>query len=335
MSIVSMKHIFSLLEDVYAPKDAGGDILIPGSFDYVVANSVQEAIALLQQHGDEAKILAGGHSLIPVLRFRLANPAILIDINRIQDLEYMQETDGTLHIGALTREAELDYSPLIKQRYPILLDTSTSLADPIVRNWATIGGNLAHADPANDHPATMLALGASIVAVGPEGQRIIPVEEFFTDSAFETTLRPDEILTEIRIPAPTEHSGGAYFKLERKVGDYGIAGVAVYITLSSGAQVSIDNNSGRIQMNEGEHVASAGIGLTNVGSHPIKARAAEAFLLGKSLTPETIAQAADLAAAASEPTADLRGPVDYKRAMVRTLCVRALRKALARATGEE
>lgn len=324
-----------MLEDVCASTDAGGDILIPGSFDYVVANSVSEAVALLQQHGDEAKILAGGHSLIPVLRFRLANPSILIDINRIQDLEYIQETDGILHIGALTREAELDYSPLIKKRYPILLDTSGGLADPVVRNWATIGGNLAHADPANDHPATMLALGASVVVVGPDGQRVIPVEEFFTDSAFETTLRPNEILTEIRVPAPTEHSGGAYFKLERKVGDYGIAGVAVYITLSSEGQVSIDTTSGRMQMNEGNHVASAGIGLTNVGSHPIKAREAEAFLLGKSLTSETIAQAAELAAAASEPVADLRGPVEYKRAMVRTLCVRALRKALTRATGEE
>ena len=318
-----------------ASTEAGGNILIPGSFDYVVAHSVPEAIALLQQHGDEAKILAGGHSLIPVLRFRLANPAVLIDINHIEDLEYIQETDGMLHIGALTRESELDFSPLIKQRYPILLDTSGGIADPIVRNWATVGGNLAHADPANDHPATMLALGASIVAVGPAGQRIIPVEEFFTDSAFETTLHPDEILTEIRVPAPAEHSGGAYFKLERKVGDYGIAGVAVYITLNSEGQVTIDNTSGRIQMSEGDHVASAGIGLTNVGSHPIKARAAEEFLLGKPLTTETIAQAADLAAAASEPVADLRGPVEYKRAMVRTLCVRALRRALARATGEE
>ena len=155
--------------------------MIPGSFDYVVANSVPEAVALLEQHGDEAKILAGGHSLIPVLRFRLASPSVLIDINRISDLEYIQETDGTLHIGALTREAELDTSPLIARRYPILLDTSTGVADPVVRNWATVGGNLVHADPANDHPATMLALGASVVAEGSQGKRVIPIEEFFTD----------------------------------------------------------------------------------------------------------------------------------------------------------
>lgn len=290
--------------------------MIPGSFDYLVANSTSEAVALLDQHGDDAKILAGGHSLIPMIRFRLANPSILIDINRIPDLEYIQETDGVLHIGALTREAELDTSSLIRERYPILLDTSMGVADPVVRNWATVGGNVAHADPANDHPATMLALGAEVVAVGPAGQRVIPIDEFFTDSPFETTLHANEILTELRIPAPTERSGGAYCKLERKVGDYAIAGVAAYIKL---------NNDG--------HVDYAGIGLTNVGPTPIKARDAEQFLLGKTLDDANIAQAASLAAAAAHPTSDTRGPADYKRAMVRTLAVRALRKALARATG--
>jgi aerobic carbon-monoxide dehydrogenase medium subunit len=292
--------------------------VIPGSFDYLVAGSVPEAVALLEQHGDDAKILAGGQSLIPLLRFRLAAPSVLIDINRVPDLEYIQETDGTLHIGALTREAELDASDLIRNRYPILHDTATVVADPVVRNWATVGGNLAHADPANDHPATMLALGAQVVAVGPDGQRVIPIDEFFTDSTFETTLRPNEILTEIRIPAPTAHSGGAYFKLERKVGDYAIAGVAAYITL--------DDNS---------NVSYAGIGLTNVGPAPIKARDAEQSLLGKPLDDAAIHQAADLAAAAAQPTSDLRGPAEYKRDMVRTLTVRALRKAQARATGGE
>src|ERR1700736_5041449 len=172
----------------------GGDTLIPDSVQYVVANSVPEVVTLLQQHGDEAKILAGGHSLIPLLRFRLAAPSILIDINRISALEYIQETDGTLHIGALTREAELDTSSLIRTRYPILLDTSSMVADPIVRNWATVGGNIAHADPANDHPATMLALGARIVARGPAGERIIPIDEFLTDMTFETVFTPNEAL---------------------------------------------------------------------------------------------------------------------------------------------
>ena len=290
--------------------------MIPGSFDYVTAQSVPEAIALLQQHGDDAKILAGGHSLIPLLRYRLASPSVLIDINHINSLEYIQETDGTLHIGALTREAELDASPLIRDRYPILSDTARNIADPVVRNWATVGGNIAHADPANDHPATMLALNALVVAEGPAGRRFIPIDEFFGDTPFETSLQAGEILTEIRIPAPTSGSGGAYLKLERKVGDYAIAGVAAYVRLDAAGLVTY-----------------AGIGLTNVGPAPIKARNAEQALLGRPLDDQTIRQAADLAAAASQPTSDTRGPAEYKRAMVHTLCTRALKKAHARATG--
>jgi carbon-monoxide dehydrogenase medium subunit len=294
----------------------GGDTLIPGTFDYLVAHSVDEAVALLDKHGDDAKILAGGQSLIPLLRFRLARPSVLIDINRINGLEYIQESGGMLHIGALTREAELDSSNLIRDRYPILFDTSTSVADPVVRNWATVGGNIAHSDPANDHPATMLALGAHVVAAGPAGERVLSIEEFFTDMPFENALQANEVLTEIRVPAPIQRSGGAYFKLERKVGDYAIAGVAAYITLDS-------NNN----------VSYAGIGLTNVGPVPIKARDAEQSLLGKSLNDASIRHAADLAAAAAQPTSDSRGPAEYKRDMVHTLTVRALRKALARATG--
>jgi carbon-monoxide dehydrogenase medium subunit len=294
----------------------GGDTLIPGSFDYLVAHSIEEAVGLLDQHGEDAKILAGGQSLIPLIRFRLARPSVLVDINRVPGLEYVQEADGTLHIGTMTREAELDSSSLIRNRYPILYDTSTMVADPVVRNWATVGGNLAHADPANDHPATMLALGARIVAVGPAGERELPIESFFTDIPFETALHSNEMLKEIRVPAPVQGSGGAYFKLERKVGDYAIAGVAAYITLDGSGNVSY-----------------AGIGLTNVGQVPIKARAAEQSLLGKPLDDASIHQAADLAAAASQPTSDTRGPAEYKRGMVRTLTVRALRKALARATG--
>jgi aerobic carbon-monoxide dehydrogenase medium subunit len=288
--------------------------MIPGSFDYVAAKSVPEAIALLEQHGDDAKILAGGHSLIPLLRFRLAAPSVLIDINPIRALEYLQETDNVLRIGALVREADLEHSDLIRTRYPLLLDTSIGVADPVVRNWATVGGNLAHADPANDHPAAMLALGASVVAVGPAGERVIPIDEFFTDAPFETTLQPHELLSEVRVPAPTGRSGGAYMKLERKVGDYAIAGVAAYVTLDDNGLVS-----------------HAGIGLTNVGAHPIRARDAEQALLGVPLNEASIAQAAELAAQAAQPTSDDRGPAEYKRAMVHTLCVRALKKALARA----
>ena len=292
--------------------------MIPGSFDYLAAHSINEAVAMLDQHGEDAKILAGGQSLIPLLRFRLASPTVLIDINRIDGLEYLHEADGTLHIGTLTRESELDNSNLIRERYPILFDTSSVVADPVVRNWATIGGNIAHADPANDHPATMIAMGAKVVAVGPSGERVLPIEEFFTDAPFETSLHFNELLTEIRVPAPVRGSGGAYVKLERKVGDYAIAGVATYITLDASGNVTY-----------------AGIGLTNVGQTPIKARDAEQALLGKPLNDATIHQAADLAAAASQPISDSRGPAEYKRDMVHTLTVRALRKALARATGGE
>ena len=296
----------------------GGDTLFPSTFDYLVARNLDEAVALLDRHGGDAKILAGGQSLIPLMRFRIAGPTVLIDINRIDGLEFIQETDGTLHIGAMTREADLDHSQLIRERYPILLDTSSMVADPVVRNWATVGGNIAHADPANDHPATMLALGARVVARGPAGERVIPIDEFFTDAPFETALAPNEVLTELRIPAPVEGSGGAYFKLERKVGDYAIAGVAAYVVLDSNGNVSY-----------------AGMGLTNLGQVPIKARAAEQALLGKPLDDAQIHAAADLAAAATQPTSDTRGPAEYKRAMARTLTVRALRKALARATGGE
>jgi carbon-monoxide dehydrogenase medium subunit len=212
----------------------------------------------------------------------------------------------------------LDSASLIRERYPILFETSTVVADPVVRNWATVGGNIAHADPDNDHPASMLAMGAKVVAAGPAGERIISIEEFFTDVPFETTLRPNELLTEIRVPAPVPGSGGAYVKLERKVGDYAIAGVAAYIVLDANRNVTY-----------------AGIGLTNVGQTPIKARNAEQALLGKPLNDASIHQAADLAAAASQPISDTRGPADYKRDMVHTLTVRALRKAFVRATGGE
>ena len=292
--------------------------MIPGSFDYLAAHSINEAVAMLDQHGEDAKILAGGQSLIPLLRFRLASPTVLIDINRIDGLEYLHETEGTLHIGALTRESELDNSSLIRERYPILFDTSRVVADPVVRNWATVGGNIAHADPANDHPATMIAMGAKVVAVGPSGERVLPIEEFFTDAPFETSLHSNELLTEIRVPAPVQGSGGAYVKLERKVGDYAIAGVAAYIVLDANGNVTY-----------------AGIGLTNVGQTPIKARDAEQSLLGQPLNDATIHQAADLAAAAAQPISDSRGPAEYKRDMVHTLTVRALRKALVRATGGE
>jgi len=281
--------------------------MIPPSFEYLRPNTIPEAIAMLQQHGDAAKILSGGQSLIPMMKLRLARPAILIDINRISGLSHIKEEGGYLKIGGLTREAELEFSPLVRSKYPILADTTHVIADPQVRNLATVGGNLAHGDPANDHPATMIALGAQVVANGPKGERVIPIDNFFV-SLFATALKPDEILTEIRVPVPPPRSAGAYLKLERKVGDFATAAVAV--------QVTLDEN-GACQ--------KVGMGLTNVGATPVKARKAEDFLRGKKLDDVAIAQAAQLAADQAEPSADLRGPVEYKKGLVKELAKRALR----------
>ncbi|HYM62496.1 MAG TPA: xanthine dehydrogenase family protein subunit M [Thermoanaerobaculia bacterium] len=289
--------------------------MIPAAFEYSSPGTLAEAISLLREHAD-AKILAGGQSLIPLMKLRMASPARVIDINRIEGLNYIKEAGGFLTIGALTRESDLDSSELIRGKYPIISDTAEVVADPLVRNLATVGGNLAHADPANDHGATMLALGASVVATGPKGARTIPLTDFFT-GLFTTALEADEILTEIRIPTPPALSGGAYFKVERKVGDFAAAAVAVQITV------------------DGKNVCkSIGIGLTNVGSTPIKAVRAEASLKGKPLNDQNIQAAALIASEEAEPTADLRGSVEYKRSLVRVLTGRALRRAIARATGE-
>ncbi len=288
--------------------------MIPPSFDYEVPTSVQEAVAILGKN-PEAKILAGGQSLIALMKLRLASPAVLVDINKIEGLGYIQEDDGWLKIGAMTRESDLDASELIRKKYPMLADTTRVIADPLVRNLSTLGGNLAHADPANDHPATMLAYGAELVATGPKGERTILVEDFFT-GPFETSLAQDEILTEIRIPAPDGKSGGAYVKMERKVGDYATAAVA--------AQVKLGNKG---------VVEQAGIGLTNVGLTPIEATAAEESLRGKEPDGAAISEAAQLASEAAEPEEDPRGSVEYKRALVKTLAHRAIKTAVGRAQG--
>ena len=287
--------------------------MIPAAFEYHTPSTIGEATALLAKLGDDAKVLSGGQSLIPLMKLRLASPAHLVDINGIPGLSGIREADGFLRIGALTRESELEESEVVRSRYPLLHDTSKVIADPLVRNLATVGGNLAHGDPANDHPATMLALGAEIVAVGPKGERRVPIASFFT-GPFATSLRPDEILVEIRIPSPPARSGGAYLKLERKVGDFATAAVAAQVTIGANGAC--------------EHV---GIGLTNVGLTPIKATKAEAALKGKAPDEAAIKRAAELAAEASEPSADLRGSVEYKKDLVRVLTARALRKAVERA----
>ena len=289
--------------------------MIPPSFEYLTPSKISDAIAMLQKHGEEAKILAGGHSLIPAMRLRLSEPGYLIDISGIQGLDYILEESGQLRIGAMTREASLEESQIVREKYPLLLDTAKMIADPSVRNVATVGGNLAHGDPANDHPATMLALGAIVVVEGPNGSREIGIDDFFPDF-FTTALEPEEILTEIRIPSPPSGSGGAYLKIERKVGDYAAAAVACQLNIDSGGSIQ-----------------NIGIGLTNVGSTPIRASSAEQLLQGKNPDQNMIAEAGRLSAADSEPMEDLRGSAEYKRALVNELTQRAIKLSLQRAEG--
>ncbi len=287
--------------------------MIPASFDYHAPQTLDEALALLKSHPDDAKVLSGGQSLLPLLKLRLGAVGHLIDIGRIPGLEYIKEEGGMLLIGGRTRESALERSELVRRRYPLLAETTEVIADPLVRNLATIGGNLAHGDPANDHPATMLALRAEVVATGPGGTRTIPIDDFFR-GLFATALEPGEILTEIRIPAPPPRSGGAYVKLERKVGDFATAAAAAQITLGARGEVT-----------------KAGLALTNAGPTPVRAVDAESFLTGKQPSPEVIAEAARRAAAAAAPSADRRGAIEYKREMARVLTGRAITKAVQRA----
>jgi carbon-monoxide dehydrogenase medium subunit len=289
--------------------------MIPDRFDYFSATTLSEAIQILQTHKDEAKILAGGHSLIPLLKLRLAQPKYLVDINKIDGLDYIKESDDYLRIGALTRYSDVENSELIRVKYPVLAQAAAHIGDPLVRNMGTIGGNVCHSDPANDLPAVMLALEASMVAVGPAGERIILGEDFFVDT-FQTALKPGEILTEIRIPLLPPRSGGSYQKLEKRVGDFPIVGVATQVSLSSK-----------------DVIEWVGIGLTAVGSKAIKAKKAEESLRGKKSNESTIKEASEIAASESDPTSDMRGPSDYKRDMVRVLTMRGLERSVALAEG--
>jgi aerobic carbon-monoxide dehydrogenase medium subunit len=286
--------------------------MIPEAFDYLAPQSVEEALALLAERGEDAKILAGGQSLIPAMRFRLATPTTLIDINKLTGLEYVREEDGYLAIGALTRECMLEDSDVVARAYPLLADAARVIADPLVRNRATVGGNIAHADPANDHPAVMLAYDARVVARDPNGTRVIPIDEFFV-GLFETSLRLGELLVEIQIPKPQANAGGAYLKNERKVGDYAVSAVAVQLTM------------------DGATCATARIALTNVSTVPMRASNAEQALIGQQLSDEVLEAAGRAAAAECDPSGDLRGTVEYKRDLTRVLTKRTIRKAAERA----
>lgn len=286
--------------------------MIAQSFQYASPGTLAEAISMLNKYGEDAKVLSGGHSLIPMMKLRFANPEWLIDINGIPDLAHIKEEGGVIKIGALTREAEIEHSDLLKKYFPIFADVTKLIADPQVRNRGTIGGNLAHGDAANDHPAVMFALNATIIATGSNGERSIAIDEFF-HGFYMTALEHGEILTEIQIPLPPPGTGSAYHKLERKVGDYATAGVAVQLTLDSKGVCT-----------------AAGIGLTNVNPVPLRASRSEKALIGKPITDETIAEAAKYASEDCSPSADLRGSEEYKRAMVAVLVKRMIHKAVER-----
>lgn len=288
--------------------------MIPAQFQYAAPTSLPDALALLQSNHD-AKILSGGQSLIPLMKFRLAQPAMLVDINNISGLDYIRAEDGWLKIGALAREADLEESELVRTSYPLLYETSLSVADPIVRNRSTLAGNLAHADPANDHPATMLAYRAQVVATGAGGNRTIAIDNFF-QGLFATALKPDEILSEVQIPQPKARSGGAYMKMERKVGDFATAGVAVQLNLDA---------SGKIEQ--------IGIGMTNVGLTALRAKRSENALRGEMPEAKWVERAAMFVQEDCDPNPDLRGSVEYKRNLVRILTLRAVQKAVERAKG--
>jgi carbon-monoxide dehydrogenase medium subunit len=283
--------------------------MLPARFEYHRPETLDEAVGLLNEHGDDGKVLAGGMSFIPLMKLRFAQPGHVVDVNRIAELNGMSEAVGWLRVKAVTRHNEIARSELIKSRYHAMAAAAPQIADPIVRNLGTIAGSLAHGDPAGDWGSVMLALGAQVVARSSGGERVIPVTELFV-SNFATTLEPNEILTEVRIPMPEARSGGAYLKLERKVGDFATVGVAVQLSLDDG------------------HVKAAGIGLTAVGPTNIKAGEAEARLAGSEPTDEVVAEAAKLAAQAAQPVTDLRGSEDYKRHMVEVFVRRGVARAL-------
>ncbi len=286
--------------------------MIPGHFEYHAPGSVDEALKLLAQYGDEAKVLAGGHSLLPMMKLRFAEPGHLVDINNIPQLAGISEQGGTLHIGAMTRENDLIASRLLWEKCPLIPETAQLISDPQVRNCGTIGGDIVHGDPGNDHPAVMMALDAQLVLRGPNGERTVPANGFYLGTYF-TQMEADEILTEILVPVPPAHTGQAYCKLKRKTGDFATAAAAVLLTL------------------DGDKCAKVSITLTNVGPTPLKAEAAERALQGQKIDKALIEKAAAEAMAICDPAEDLRGDREYKIHMAGEMTRRAIRQALDRA----
>jgi carbon-monoxide dehydrogenase medium subunit len=287
--------------------------MIPAGFDYHAPRTVADAIKLLGDLGPDAKLLAGGHSLLPMMKLRFATPAHLIDLGRIAELRGIAQSGNEIHIGAMTTENDLLRSALLAEKVPLLVEGAGWIADPQVRYKGTIGGDISHGDPGNDHPALMLALDASFVLKGPRGERAVKADGFFL-GLYSTLLEPDEILTQIRVPIPAAGSGWSYQKLKRKTGDFATAATAVLLQMRGGS------------------VAKVGIGLTNVAPTALKAHAAEDYLQGKPIDQASLGEAARLAMSICDPLPDQRGDAAYKTAMCGEMTRRALEAAHARAT---
>jgi carbon-monoxide dehydrogenase medium subunit len=286
---------------------------VPAAFDYYAATSVDEAIALLQQHGEDAKLLAGGHSLLPTMKLRLAQPGVLIDIGRISGLSYIREENGVVAVGALTTYAQIARSEVIRQHFALLADASSVIGDPHVRNRGTIGGAVSHADPAADMTAIVVALKAEIVVKGPNGERSIQADDFFVD-IFTTALEADEIVTELRFAVPAAHSGSAYMKLENKASHYAVVGCAAVVTLGADGTC-----------------AAASLAVTGASVKPVRASATEAALVGKKLDEATVAEAASHAADGLELVSDIHGSQAYRGDMTKVMMRRAILLAAERA----
>ena len=279
--------------------------MIPAAFDYVAVKSVAEAISELAKRGDEAKLLAGGHSLIPLMKLRLATPSFLVDLGRVKDLNYIKQVDGHIAFGALTTHHDVQFSDLVKEKLPLLASAAGQIGDPQVRNRGTIGGAAVHADPSGDFPTCLLALEAEFKAVGPRGERWIAAKDFFVET-FTSALKPDEVLTEVRAPAQPAGSRGTYLKFSRRSQDWAIVAVAAQVTVK-------DNKFDRVA-----------IGLTSMGSTPLRATAMEQALRGKAARIEEIRAAAERAADATNPPGDLNGSPDYRRHLAKVLTRRAV-----------
>jgi carbon-monoxide dehydrogenase medium subunit len=286
--------------------------MIPRPFEYHAPSSTQDAVALLSTYGAEAKLLAGGHSLLPMMKLRFAEPGHLIDLGRIAELKGIRRDGNELRIGAMTSENDLIWSALLREHCPLLVEAAGLISDPQVRYKGTIGGDISHGDPGNDHPAVMMCLGASFVLRGPSAERVVPAETYFLGT-YATAIEPDEILTEIRIPIPAAGTGWSYAKLERKTGDFATAATAVLLQLSGGS------------------VQSVSITLTNLGATALRAAAAEQHLRGSPFDEAAVNEAAQLAMSICEPVEDLRGNVEYKIAMAAEMTRRALHAAAKRA----